>query len=160
MEIKTSYSGVVEFSSVIFSSILSLFFGTWIPLMTTLLVLNLTDVFTGFLKSGKRHGISSNEFTKGIKKKVGQWVLIIVANSIDAVAFDNLPVAKTGVTGVLIGGEGISIVENLAEMGVWGTESVKKYLVQIRKENEDYLEVRLEEKDKNKDEINITIDKS
>lgn len=128
--------------------------------MTTLLVLNATDVLTGFLKSGKRHGISSNEFYEGIKKKVGQWILIIVANSIDVVAFDNLPVAKTGVVGVLIGGEGISIVENLAEMGVWGTESVKKYLVQIRKENEDYLEVRLEDKEKDKDEINITIDNS
>lgn len=134
MEHKLVNSGVFETVCLVLSSLATLFFGTWIPLMTTLLVLNATDIATGFLKSGKKHIIGSRAFYRGIQKKVGQWILIIVANAIDVVAFDGLPVAKTGVVGALIGTEGVSIVENLAEMGVWIPKSVKKYLVQIRAE--------------------------
>lgn len=148
MGTKFTHSGVIEFVSVIFSSFISLFLGTWIPLMTTLLVLNATDVATGFLKSGKKHIIGSRAFYSGIQKKVGQWVLIIVANAVDTVAFDGLPVAKTGVVGALIGTEGVSIVENLAEMGVWIPESIKKYLVQIRQEKETHLSNKLGKENK------------
>lgn len=140
MEIKYTSNGAIEFLSVLFSTFISLFFGTWIPVMTTLLVLNATDVATGLLKGRKKHTIGSNEFYQGIKKKVGQWMLIIVANAIDTVAFDNMPVAKTGVVGTLIGVEGVSIVENLAEIGVWIPESVKKYLIQIRDTGEKELD--------------------
>ena len=47
MEIKYTSNGAIEFLSVLFSTFISLFFGTWIPVMTTLLVLNATDVATG-----------------------------------------------------------------------------------------------------------------
>lgn len=138
-------SGTVEFLSLVTSYLISLFFGTWIPLMTTLLVLNITDIFTGFLKGGKKHIIGSNAFYRGIQKKVGQWVLIIVANAIDTVAFDGMPVAKTGVVGSLIATEGISIVENLAEIGTWIPASVKKYLVQIRQGEDKALKSKIDE---------------
>lgn len=147
MEYKLAHGWVIEYGSLAISSLVSLFFGTWIPLMTTLLVMNATDVATGFLKSGKKKSIGSKALSKGIKKKVGQWMLIIVANSIDVVAFDGLPVAKTGVVGALIGTEGLSIVENLAEMGVWVPSSIKKYLSQIREEE------KIEEKVEKMEEV-------
>lgn len=123
--------------------------------MTTLLVLNLSDIATGVLKGSKKHELGSRELHRGIRKKVGQWILIIVANSVDVVAFGNMPVAKTGVVGMLIGVEGTSIVENLAEIGVPIPESIKKYLVQIRQDSEGNLP---EEIDKKVTNVNITID--
>lgn len=147
MEIKYTSNGAIEFLSVLFSTFISLFFGTWIPVMTTLLVLNATDVATGLLKGRKKHTIGSNEFYQGIKKKVGQWMLIIVANAIDTVAFDNMPVAKTGVVGTLIGVEGISITENLAEIGVPVSDSITKYLVQIRQSSEERMPREINDKE-------------
>lgn len=123
--------------SITFGSLLTVFFGTWIPLMTTLIVLNITDILTGLLKGGILKTIGSNKFYQGIKKKVGQWILIIVANAIDTIAFDSIPAAKTVVVSSLIATEGISITENLAQMGVWIPEPIKKYLAQIRQKNED-----------------------
>lgn len=130
--IRVSEAGAFEILSVVTGSIITLVFGTWIPLMTTLLILNVVDVFTGVLKGSFRHEIGSKQFYAGIKRKVGHWVLIIVGNSVDVVAFESLPVAKTLVVSFLVGTEGISIIENLAIMGVPIPHFITKYLVQIK----------------------------
>ena len=127
----------VEFVAVLYGGIMTTVLGTWIPLMTTLIVLNATDVASGLLKGGIRKNIGSNIFFQGIKKKVSQWLLIIVANAVDNMAFDNIPVAKTGVVSYLIATEGISITENLAQMGAPIPDFITKYLIQIRDINND-----------------------
>ena len=105
--------------------------------MTTLLVLNATDVVTGVMKGGIRHSVGSRQFYVGIKKKGGHWILIIVANAVDTMAFDNMPIAKTGMVSFLIGTEGISITENVAILGVPVPKFITKYLIQIRDVNDD-----------------------
>lgn len=147
MEIKLTDTGFIETVSIVFSWLFSFFFGTWIPIMATLLVLNLTDIVTGLLKGKQKHTIGSNTLYHGVKKKVGQWILIIVANAIDTVAFGSMPVAKTGVVGMLIGYEGISITENLAEIGVPVSDSITKYLVQIRQSSEERMPREINDKE-------------
>ena len=142
--LKISGEGIVEVWSVFAGTILTIALGTWIPLMTTLLVLNVTDVLTGVLKGGLKHEVGSRVFYAGIKKKVGQWLLIIVGNAIDVVAFDSLPVSKTLVVSFLIGTEGISIVENLAIIGVPIPAFITRYLVQIKEASD---------KDETRDEL-------
>lgn len=136
-----SNDGLVEYVSVVLGTFATMVFGTWIPLMTTLLVLNCADILTGLLKGGQNKSIGSRAFYTGIKKKVGQWILIVVANAVDTMAFGELPVAKTGVVSFLIGTEGISITENLAIIGVPIPDVITKYLVQIRDTNDDVEDV-------------------
>lgn len=133
---KTDYTSV-EFIAVLYGGIMTTVLGTWIPLMTTLIVLNATDVASGLLKGGIRRNIGSNIFYQGIKKKVSQWLLIIVANAVDNMAFDTMAVAKTGVVSYLIATEGISITENLAQMGAPIPDFITKYLIQIRDASSD-----------------------
>lgn len=135
--IKENSSGILEYCTVVLGSVITIVLGTWIPLMTTLLVLNATDILTGVMKGGVKHSIGSRQFYAGLKKKGGHWILIIVANAIDTMAFDNMPIAKTGMVSFLIGTEGISITENVAILGVPVPKFITKYLIQIRDVNDD-----------------------
>ena len=135
--IKENSSGILEYCTVVLGSVITIVLGTWIPLMTTLLVLNATDILTGVMKGGINHSIGSRQFYAGLKKKGGHWILIIVANAVDSMAFDNMPIAKTGMVSFLIGTEGISITENVAILGAPVPKFITKYLIQIRDVNDD-----------------------
>ncbi|WP_029276319.1 phage holin family protein [Carnobacterium jeotgali] len=67
-----------------------------------------------------------------LRKKIGTWIAIILAHVIDIVLFDKQPVAQMGIIFVLLGNEGLSLVENLGKLGVPIPEMITKYLIQIR----------------------------
>lgn len=147
--LKVHGDGAYEFLGVVIGSVSVLLFGTWIPLMTTLFCLNLTDVVSGVLKGGKEYQLGSRKFYDGIKKKVGQWLLIIVANALDTMVFDNMPISKTLLVSFLVATEGISIVENLAILGVPIPEFLKERLIQVQESNS-----KLEDLKKAKEKLN------
>lgn len=107
-------------------------FGEWTELLTAVLVLHVLDMITGIMAAGKLNDISSIKMNKGIKKKVGNWIALILANVIDVVLFDKQPIAVTGLAFVLIANEGLSIVENLGNLGVMLPDFITRYLKQIR----------------------------
>lgn len=107
-------------------------FGGWSELLTAFLVMQGLDILTGVLKGGKNREINSRKMHEGVKKKIGQWIGLVMANTVDIVLFDKQPIAITALTFVFIGGEGLSIVENLGVIGVTMPEFMTKYLVQIR----------------------------
>lgn len=111
-------------------------FGGWNQFLTALLVIQALDVITGLLAAGKDKNISSHLFGIGIKKKVGSWIALILAHVIDMVLFEGQGVAITGVTFAFISGEGISLVENLGNMGVNLPPYITNYLVQIRSKSD------------------------
>lgn len=110
--------------------------GTWTPLLTALLVVQIFDIITGVLVGGKEHDVSSKSFFSGLKKKGGMWILIILANMLDTNFMAGLPVFKSAVSGFLIGGEGLSLIENLGLLGVPIPKGVKKFLAQLKEDND------------------------
>lgn len=115
-------------------------FGSWMPLMTALLVVQAVDIITGLLKGGREERLTSAAFYLGIRKKVGMWCLIIVGNVLDTTFFAGTPVFKTAITTLLIADEGLSITENLALIGVPIPQSLLKYLAQLREVDVDLTE--------------------
>lgn len=115
---------------------LAIIFGTWLPLMTALLIIQAADVATGLLVGGKRKEISSASFFDGLKKKVGMWILIILANVLDSTFLGGVPVLKSAVCTLLIGGEGLSLLENLGLLGVKIPAFIKQYLEKLRDDSE------------------------
>lgn len=107
-------------------------FGGWTELLTAILVLHILDIITGVMVAGSRYDIDSNEMNKGIKKKIGNWIALILAHIIDVVLFDRQPIAITGMAFALIANEGLSITENLGNLGVVLPDFIAKYLKQIR----------------------------
>jgi len=114
----------------------TIIFGTWVPLMTALLVIQSLDIITGLMAGGKKREISSATFFDGLKKKGGMWILMILANILDATLIGGIPVLKTAVCGFLFAGEGLSLIENLGLLGVPIPPQIKAYLEKLRDDSE------------------------
>ena len=130
-------------------------FGGWTELLTAVLVLHVLDMITGIMVAGKFNEIGSREMNKGVKKKAGNWITLILAHVIDVVLFDRQPIAVTGMAFVLIANGGLSVVENLGNLGVYIPDFIKRYLKQIR-DGGDTAEFKLgEEPDKDIERVII-----
>lgn len=91
--------------------------------MTALLILNVSDYITGMIASvfeaatGKGKGLSSKVGFKGVLKKVGFWVLVVVGHQAD-LALGLQDTVRNAVLYSLLGVEMLSITENLGRAGV------------------------------------------
>jgi toxin secretion/phage lysis holin len=72
--------------------------------------------------------------SQGMITKAMMFVVIIIANMLDASLAEGLPVAKTVVITFYIGLEGLSILENLGQMNVPIPKVIKERLM-VLKEN-------------------------
>lgn len=107
-------------------------FGGWHELMGVLLVIQGLDVLTGFLVGIKNKDVSSKEMRAGIFKKVGVWIAIIFAHMIDIMLFEGNMVAQMSILFAFIGQEGLSLTENLGNLGVIVPEDFAEYLAQVK----------------------------
>lgn len=139
---------LVEGVMIVGSFITSYLIGDWVPLMMTLVIFNGVDIVTGLLNGIDSKTITSKLLYKGFMKKVGQWLLLIVAHHLDVIAFDGNTVLVNIVLGFLIGSEGLSITENLGKMGIIIPPEVTKYLKQV-KESDKQKEIIAEAKAEN-----------
>ena len=111
-------------------------FGGWHELMGVLLVIQGLDIITGFLVGVKNKEVSSKEMRAGIFRKVGVWIAIIFANMIDIMLFDGNMVAQMSILFAYIAQEGLSLTENLGNLGVIVPEDFAKYLAQVKNKGE------------------------
>lgn len=111
---------------------MAVIFGTWLPLMTALLIIQASDILTGVLVGGKKKEISSTSFFDGLKKKVGMWILIVLANVLDVTFLGGVPVLKSAVCSFLLAGEGLSLLENVGLLGAPIPAFISDYLEKLR----------------------------
>lgn len=112
------HSGILKTCIAIGATTLHFLFGGWsLPLQILVAVVTI-DYITGIGAAfvGKR--LDSSVGGKGIIKKVGFFVLVSLAHLLDKGTGMSAPVLQTAVIWYLIGNEGISITENLGEIGV------------------------------------------
>lgn len=76
------------------------------------------DYITGILVSFKFNKTSSKICKEGIFKKAGIFFVIIMAHQVDLLMPEKYPIVKTMVCYFYVGGEGISILENVGALGV------------------------------------------
>ena len=107
-------------------------FGGWHELMGVLLVIQGLDIITGFLVGVKNKGVSSKEMRAGLVRKAGVWALVIFAHMLDIVLFKGAMVAQMSVLFAFIGQEGLSLTENLGNLGIIVPESFTQYLTQVK----------------------------
>ena len=111
---------------------ISYIIGGWDTAIQTLLVFMLIDYLTGLAlgalnKSTKTEsgGLSSKVGLKGIFKKAGMLVVVIIANRLDVLSGTEF--IKDACIIVLIANEGLSIIENLGVLGV----PIPKILIRV-----------------------------
>lgn len=109
-------------------TVLTAIFGTYWYVFAAYLLLNICDWITGWWKSRQKHEESSKVGLKGAIKKLGYWIIIlvafVVADIFVAVGHDLLGIDLDYLTmigwftlAMLLVNEARSILENLVEMG-------------------------------------------
>ena len=103
------------------------FYSADVKFIYFLMILMLVDIVTGFAKAFKNKDLWSKTSLKGTAKKMLIFCIIILANVIDMIL--NLNGALVTMTVLYyIAHEGLSIVENCAEMDVLVPEQIKEKL--------------------------------
>lgn len=103
--------------------------------ITCLLIAIALDYISGIIKAYECKVLSSKIGFRGILKKVGVLVVVMLSVLIDRVA-GNTGAIRTLVVYYFVANEGLSIIENLAEAGVPIPKSLKKALKTLKKENQ------------------------
>lgn len=126
-------SNLIKTVLAIGATMLHFLFGGWsLPLQILVAVVTI-DYLTGLGAAffGKR--LDSRIGSKGIVKKVGFFVLVSLAHLLDKGTGMSAPILQTATIWYLVGNEGISITENLAEIGVPIPEPLLKALERYKK---------------------------
>lgn len=102
--------------------------------LSCLLIAIILDYISGLIKAYETKTLSSKIGLRGILKKVGVLVVVMLAVLIDRVAGDTGAI-RTLVIYYFVANEGLSIVENLAQAGIPIPQTIKKALKALKKEN-------------------------
>ena len=124
----------VEVQIETFQILQEYFYSADIKFLYFLMILMIVDIVTGFAKAIKNENLWSKRSFRGIAKKTLIFSIIILANIIDMIL--NLNGALITLTVLYyIANEGVSIVENCAEMGILVPEEIKNKLKVMNDEN-------------------------
>ena len=103
-------------------------------MLIALVVFATIDYMTGVAAAWARRELSSEIGARGIVKKVGMFVIIAVCNVIDNTGGIGEPILRTAATWWYLGNEALSIVENLADVGVPVPERILSALATLKGE--------------------------
>lgn len=119
---------------LIFSALggwLGYFLGGCDGLLYTLLAFTAMDYITGVMCAVNDHTLSSDVGFRGICRKVLIFMLVGIANILDADVVGTGSVLRTAVIFFYISNEGVSLLENAAHLGLPVPEKIKTVLEQI-----------------------------
>ena len=87
-------------------------------LLVTLLVFIVIDYITGVCKAVYKKELNSSVGLKGIIKKLGYLLIVVLASAFDKVLIDGTMAIRSLVIYFFVANEAISILENWALMGL------------------------------------------
>lgn len=128
-EIRLSFEDMDIFKTFIYAGDMTLLYA--------LIILMILDVITGVAKSIKNKNLWSRKSLFGYGRKIMVFCIIILANTIDQILSLNSGLLMVTIF-FYIANEGLSIVENCAEMGVIIPEQIAEKLELIKNKNDDY----------------------
>lgn len=110
---------------------LGYFLGGCDGLLYTLLAFTAIDYITGVMCAVNDHTLSSEVGFRGICRKVLIFMLVGIANILDADVVGTGSVLRTAVIFFYISNEGVSLLENAAHLGLPVPEKIKTVLEQL-----------------------------
>ena len=111
-------------------------FGELNGILVALIAISVLDYVTGVTSAAMNKKLSSAVGFKGICKKLMLFTIVALANIMDTQVIGGSAL-RTAVIFVFIANEGLSIIENSAELGVPIPGKLKDVLAQIRDKGED-----------------------
>lgn len=123
--------GIVKTVASFIATIFIYVLGGWDIALQSLLIVIILDYLTGISKSYVSKKLNSNRGLKGIVKKLSMLCMVAIATIVDKIAGET-GLIRTLVIYYLFANEGLSILENLAEMNIIVPKFLKEKLEQLR----------------------------
>ena len=145
---------IVHAISAISGAVIGFMFGDITGLIVALVFFMTVDYATGVVAAYYRHQLSSEVGFKGIFKKIVILCLVSVGHMIDVYVIGSNAVVMSATAMFYIGNEGLSILENAADLGIPLPPPLIKALKQIsdaQKKKEDEKEKKKEEEEKSEE---------
>lgn len=135
-KMKLNVSECIKTGFSLIGSGLSFFLGGLDGFLYALIVMTVIDYITGVFSAVVRKELSSRIGFKGIFHKIIIFALVGMAHTLDANLLRYGDILRTAVIFYYVANEGISILENSAEIGLPIPEKLKNTLLQIKEESE------------------------
>ncbi len=110
-------------------------FGAWDTVLGALLVIMVLDYITGVMKAVYQKKLSSEVGYKGILRKITVLVIVALANVVQNITGSAAPLREMVIM-FYIANEGISVLENAAEILPIIPKGIKDVLLQIREKEQ------------------------
>lgn len=126
---------------VIISEIATVFIyllGGWDVALICLVIAIVLDYISGLIKAYTNKQLSSKIGFKGILKKIGILLIVMLSVLVDRVT-GNTGAIRTLVIYYFVANEGLSILENLGQAGIPIPKGIKKALKILKEQNNDLL---------------------
>lgn len=127
----------LQWVSAMICAILSYMYGDFDGMLKALIFCMVIDYITGLIVAYKNRQLSSKVGFLGLAKKFVMLLIVALGHIIDMEIFSNAMFMKSAVCGFYIANEGLSILENTAEIGVKYPEKLLKALKQVNSDTED-----------------------
>ena len=112
-------------------------FGSWDLALQVLIVFMVLDYGTGVLYAFLNNQLNSEVGFKGLVKKLMILVVLIIGVMLDRMLGNGTWVFRTLVCYFYIANEGISLLENISNLGVPIPNKIKNALEQLNKDDEE-----------------------
>lgn len=134
MKIMEKYFNVIV---AILATFFTYLFGSWDLALQVLIVFMVLDYLTGVLHAYLIGQLSSEVGFKGLVKKCMILVVLIIGVMLDRILGTGTWVFRTLVCYFYIANEGISLLENISNLGVPIPNKIKNALEQLNKDDEE-----------------------
>lgn len=124
---------ISDIFSIICTTLIYLLGGFDIALQSLIIVI-VIDYLTGIASAYYNKKLNSKVGFKGIIKKICYLLIVTLSVVIDNLILDN-GIIRTMVIYFFVANDGLSIIENMAEMNIKIPKKLKEALQQLRKEN-------------------------
>lgn len=122
----------IRIATAVIGTAVCQYMGGFDGLLEALVIFTITDYVTGVFCAINERTLSSSIGFKGIMQKVLIFLLVAIANIVDARIIGEDKLLRTAVIFFYLSNEGISILENAARLGLPIPDKLRDFLIQIR----------------------------
>jgi len=116
--VKLERESLYKAATAALGTVATYLWGGFDAVFLALVVLACMDYVTGWAAAWVHGRLSSDIGRRGIARKVGMFVVVVLCNILDQLGGLDEPILRTVAIWWYIGNEALSIVENLGEVGV------------------------------------------
>ena len=132
----TKWQAAIDGTAAFFGALFGFFFGEAGGLLYVLTAFMVMDYITGLIAAGIAHRISSEIGFKGLAKKLLILAFVSMGHILDSFVLSGTPAVMSAVMLFYIANEGISIIENAAQLGMPIPKKLKMLLEQLKDSDE------------------------